>query len=168
MKRPRRRGRYSDCQIVAMFFWMVLHDRTQNWACCRTSYHNLFRPRLLPSPSRFSRRLRSDRCNELLRRVVSAYCKLAEGQWYYLDSRPLTIGACSKDPDGKAGRVYSGFAKGYRLHVIVDNKGAIRSWRVAAMNVAESKMASEMLKEVPANSLVLAVGFMELRRRYRR
>ena len=100
MGRRARRATYSDRLIVAMFFWMVLHDRTQQWACDRLSYHGPFRPRALPSPSRFSRRLRSERCRQLLKRVVEAFRGSPQAGYYFLDSRPLTIGACSKDPDG--------------------------------------------------------------------
>lgn len=156
MGRRARRAEYSDRLIVAMFFWMVLHDRTQQWACEQSSYHSLFRPRSLPSPSRFSRRLRSDRCTALLKRVVQSFQRSSQCEYYFLDSRPLTIGACSKDPDGKAGRVYGGFARGYRLHVLVDENGVVAAWRIASMNVAEPVVAEELLEEARQDSLVLA------------
>ena len=156
MGRRARRATYSDRLIVAMFFWMVLHDRTQQWACDRLSYHGPFRPRALPSPSRFSRRLRSERCRQLLKRVVEAFRGSPQAGYYFLDSRPLTIGACSKDPDGLAGRVYGGFARGYRLHSLIDENGVVVAWRVASMNVAEMSVAPELLGQAPAKSLVLA------------
>lgn len=151
-----RRATFSDRLIVAMFFWMVLHDRTQQWACERSSYGCSFRPRALPSPSRFSRRLRSERCAQLLNRVVEAFRGSPQAGYYFLDSRPLTIGACSKDPDGPAGRVYGGFARGYRLHSLIDENGVVVAWRVASMNVAEMKVAPELLGQAPPESLVLA------------
>lgn len=156
MGRRKRMAKYSDSLIVAMYFWMVLHDRTQQWACERSSYHGAFRPRELPSPSRFSRRLRSESCSRLLRRVVESFRGSPQVGFYYLDSRPLPIGACSKDADGKAGRVYGGFARGYRLHALIDEKGVVTAWRVAPMNVAEARIAPELLDEAPPRSKVLA------------
>src|SRR5438046_1032121 len=67
--RPRRRPQYSDRLIVLMFFWAVWHDRPLCWACDRSHYGRLFRPRRLPSISRFSRRLRSARVQSILQRV---------------------------------------------------------------------------------------------------
>jgi len=156
MDRPRRKTRFSDQLIAAMFFWMVIHDRTQEWACRRSSYHAIFRPRILPSPSQFSRRLRGPRCVELLKRVERAASRHAASPWCYLDARPLMVGACSKDPDAKAGRVYGGFARGYRVHSLLDEKETVIAWKLAPMNVAEVAVAAELLRQAPSGSSVLA------------
>jgi len=156
MDRPRRKTCFSDQLIVGMFFWMVLHDRTQEWACHRSSYHAVFRPRVLPSPSQFSRRLRSPRCLELLKRVERAAAPCSTSPCCYLDARPLAVGTCSKDPDAKPGRVYGGFARGYRVHSLLDEKETVIAWKLEPMNVAEVTVAPELLRQAPAGSSVLA------------
>lgn len=156
MEPPSRKPKYPDSLVVAMFLWMVFHDRTQAWACERSNYHGVFRPRRLPSPSRFSRRLRDERCTELLRRVVEAFGGTQQAGYFFLDSRPLTVGACSQDPEATAGRVYGGFARGYRLHVLVDEYGTAVAWKVTSMNTAEVAVAPELLRQVPPHSCVLA------------
>src|SRR5688500_20070645 len=52
----RRRPKYSDRLIVLMLLWAAWHDRCLSWACDRGHYGALFRPRALPSISRFTRR----------------------------------------------------------------------------------------------------------------
>jgi len=51
-----RQGRgklFSNLLIVGMYLWLVWHDRPLCWACDRCRYGFLFRPRRLPSVSRF-------------------------------------------------------------------------------------------------------------------
>jgi hypothetical protein len=51
LRRPKRRFEFSDMLIVLMWLWAVMHDRPMSWACQRSSYSGLFRPRRLPSVS---------------------------------------------------------------------------------------------------------------------
>ena len=136
--RPKRRPEYSDVLIVAMFLWSVAHDRPMNWACRRDSYGSMFRPRRLPSVSRFSRRIRSPRCRRILETL---YHQLAQTDRpttvAYLDARPLTVGACSKDHSARAGRVYGGFARGYKLHQIVAEDNRVLCWSVTPLSDSE-------------------------------
>jgi hypothetical protein len=150
---------YSDVLIVAMYLWSVAWDRPMSWACERTSYNSMFRPRRLPSRSRFSRRVRSRRCQQMLQEV---YTRLAATDIHtplsFLDARPLVVGACSKDPDAKPGRVYGGFARGYKLHAIVSEDRRVPIWGVTPLNVAEVKVAEELIEHFCPHELVLADG----------
>jgi hypothetical protein len=58
LKPPGRRPRYSHRLVAGMYLWSVWHDRCLTWACDPTHYGDLFRPRALPSVSRFTRRVK--------------------------------------------------------------------------------------------------------------
>ena len=123
--------RYGDDLIVMMLLWAVMNDRPLSWACQRCYYGGWFRPRQLPSVSQFSRRVRSDRTAELL---TAVFQRLAEPSRVtpvcFLDGKPLVVGPCSKDAEARAGRVYGGFARGYKLHAIVSEDRRILCWSV--------------------------------------
>lgn len=157
--RPVRRPKFSDALILGMHFWAVSHDRPQCWACQRSQYHRPFLPRRLPSVSQFNRRIHSARCQAMLRaieqesRAADAPCNIA-----LLDGRPLPVGACSKDRQAHAGRVYGGFARGYRLHACLSTNGYFLGWSVTSLREAEKCVARGLLAEIRPNGLVLADG----------
>jgi len=167
LPRPRRRFTYSDALIAAMLFGAVWHDRPQCWTCRRDSYNRLFRARKRPSVSEFNRRIRSARFADWLARVFRAFTpQPAAGGWCWLDARPLPVGPCSKDHTARAGRVYGGFARGYRLHALVDENDAVFAWKLTAMNAAEPEVALELLSHVPAGTTVLSDGANDSARWY--
>lgn len=153
---PQRRMRYADALIVALYLWSVWHDRPQCWACDRSNFGPRFQPRRLPSVSQLNRRIRSLRCQELLQRLTAYWARRCpEGGLMLLDSRPLRVGECSKDRQAKAGRVYGGFARGYRLHALLGNQGSVLAWELTAMNVAESRVARRLLRQAQAKTIIL-------------
>jgi hypothetical protein len=156
LEAPKRRPRYADALIVALFYWSVWNDRPQSWACQRSNLGLRFKPRRLPSISQLNRRIRSPRCEQLLQRVSDYWAQHSpEGGLRLLDSRPLRVGECSKDRQAKAGRVYGGFARGYRLHELLGNQGSVLAWELTSMNVAESRVARRLLRQAQANTVIL-------------
>jgi len=117
LPKPKRRPKFSDWLVVALFLWAAWHDRCLSWACDHSHYGALFRPRKLPSVSQFTRRIKTDRCRQIL---SWAHEELAEAHLAspvsYLDGKPLLVSPVSKDRDARRGRVSGGFAKGYKLH----------------------------------------------------
>ena len=73
--RKRRACDYTDHDIVAVYYWAVIHDRTQDWACHPRHWPIHRRRQPLPSPGTLSRRLRTPQVVALLdaleRRVVA-------------------------------------------------------------------------------------------------
>jgi len=162
LPRQRRRPEYSDVLIVAMYLWSVRHDRPQGWACQRENYNSLFRPRALPSQSRLSRRIRSERCQTLLQRVYDCLARTDQPTpTTRIDSRPLVVGACSKDRQARAGRIYGGFARGYRLHQIVAEDERTLCWTVAPMNEPDPPHALEMMQTTALGEIALADGIYD-------
>lgn len=157
--RPKRRPEYSDVLIVAMYAWAVAHDRPQSWACDRRNYHGTWLPPNLPSQSRFSRRIRSPRCQAIVQALprVTQPSRAVQAI-HHLDSRPLPVGACSKDPEAKAGRVYGGFARGYRLHACTTQEGYFAAFQITSLNASEKTMAPGLLARVQPRGWILADG----------
>lgn len=141
-----RKPCYSDVLIVAMYVWSVAHDRPLCWACQREHYANCFRPRKLPSVSQFCRRIQTARCERILQEVYNQLVRINEGTAIsYLDARPLVVGSCSKDTDAKPGRVYGGFARGYKLHALVSEDSRVLTWKVTSLNTSEMRVAEELI-----------------------
>jgi hypothetical protein len=153
------RFQFSDALIVAMFLWAVAHDRPLCWACERSHYGGPFRPRRLPSVAQFSRRLRESRTADLLNGVFRRLAKTDEvTPLCFMDGRPLVVGPCSKDRDARPGRVYGGFARGYKLHVLASEDRRVLCWSVMPLNLDERVVARVLLDEVRPQGLVLADG----------
>ena len=151
LPKPRRRPLYPDSLVALMVLWAVAHDRCMSWACKRSSYNGLFRPRRLPSVSRFTRRAAGPRVMRILQRV---HGRLAgDVSWIggvsYVDGLPLRIGVAGRDPDARRGKVMGGYARGYKLHVIVGPDRRIRVFSVTALNVHETHAAEAMLLAYP-------------------
>src|SRR2546423_3905123 len=111
---------FSDWQIVAMYFWSVWHDRCLCWACDRSHYGGLFRPRKMPSISQFTRRVKTESCERIYQQVHDELARAHLGSaTTIIDGKALPVSPVSKDRDAKRGRVPGGFAKGYKLHACV-------------------------------------------------
>ena len=118
-ERKRRRCAYPLWLVAAMYLWCVWHDRPLCWACDRSHYGRLFRPRKLPSVSQFTRRVKEGRFQRVLQLAHDELAQrglvTSEG---YLDGKPLLVSAVSKDRDAARGRACGGWAKGYKLHAV--------------------------------------------------
>lgn len=154
-----RKKPYSDGLIASMYVWTCGNDRPQGWACHRSSYARWFRPPALPCEGQFSRRLRSKRCQELLRAVESRLANADVGSSVsFLDGRPLVVGPCSKDSEAKGGRISGGFARGYKLHAIVSEDFRLRTWCVTPLNESEPKVAETLIPGTSLGTWLLADG----------
>ena len=155
--KKRRRGRrttFPDWLIVAMYLWAAWHDRCLSWACDRDHYGRLFRPRKLPSVSQFARRVRTDAVQRILLdvHVQLRACGVASEVGYF-DGKPLVVGPASKDPDAARGHVTGGFAKGYKLHVYVNEHRRVVAWSVMPLNWDEKLVALELVALLPPDPL---------------
>jgi len=162
LPKPRRRPRYPDWLIVAMFLWSVWHHRPLFWACQRSHYGDLFRPRKIPSVSQFTRRIKTARCQQILQQVHDQLSQMGlAASISYLDGKPMLVSPVSKDKDARRGRVSGGFAKGYKLHVWATENGRIPLWGVTSLNTGECPVAQQLCLRMPQlanDSLVMADG----------
>lgn len=154
-----RRCQYDDITIVAMYLWAAFHDRPLCWAADRSNYSSVFRPRKLPSRSQFGRRIRSARCQMLLDALNRELATVEDAPNIFLmDSRPLRVGAYSRDPDVRTGYTRDGFTKGYKLHALATKQGQIVAWRLTGLNRNDKPVAWELIDEARPEGIVLADG----------
>ena len=157
----RRRPVYPNRLIVAMYAWSVWHDRPLCWACRRGSYGALFRPRRLPSVSQFSRRVRSDDCQRILQLAHDTFGQRGRvAHVAVIDGKALPVGPVSRDRDARQGRISGAFARGYKLHALVNEACRIVVWSVTGLGGDEKTVARVALlphaPPMPPGSVVLA------------
>lgn len=155
--RPRGRNRFSDAIIILVYFWAVTHDRSVTWACRRDNWQACVRPRRLPSQSRMSRRLRTGSVrgliDELEERVLRAGRPAPTA--CAVDGKPLPVGTYSHDRHALWGRGAGGWAKGYKLHLLLSLCGTVMAWRLTPMSGDEREMARRLLKQTGCAGYVL-------------
>jgi hypothetical protein len=148
-RRKRAAERFSDEEIVLVFYWAVIHDRPVSWACAPENWPPHARRRSLPSNATMSRRQRSRHVVALLDAIEQQVTRPAQtGLCWLIDGKPLMIGGCSKDRQAGYGKAAGCKAKGYKLHAIVAPDSSVAAWRVAPMNKDERVMAFRLLKSV--------------------
>jgi hypothetical protein len=147
---PPRRPRevYDDRWVATVYLWSVVHHKPASWACDEGNWPaELDRP--LPSQSRLSRRVRTVGVQQLLERALASVSDLLQPEGPPLvkaiDSKPLVVGAYSKDADAKKGRVADGqFARGYRVHAVTHGR-LVRHWTLLPLNEHDSVAAPALL-----------------------
>ena len=140
-------GRYSMREIVATILWAVLHDRPMCWACRPENWPAERRPERLPSPSTISRRSKSPELRKA-REATHAALVARFGPPTLdaaIDGQPLRVSDYSRDPDARNGRAYRRFAKGYKLHAVVDGRGVVLRFEVRPLNEQERVVAKRLL-----------------------
>lgn len=157
----RRRPVYPNRLIVAMYAWCVWHDRPLCWACRRGSYGALFRPRALPSVSQFSRRVRGDDCQRILQLAHDAFAQRRRiAHLAFVDGKALPVGPASGDRDARQGKISGAFARGYKLHALVNEARRIVVWSVTGLGGDEKTVARVALlphaPPMPPGAVVLA------------
>lgn len=147
----RQRSIYSDGLIALIYLFAVLKDRSPLWAQNLKHWPLWVRARLSanwPSYSQLQRRLKRPSLWQLLERLLREYRQaLPAGAEKILDGKPLVVGGFSKDRDAKRGKVPDGWARGYKLHVLIDaGSGAVEAFRLSSMNDGEPTVAAALLR----------------------
>jgi hypothetical protein len=156
---PGRRGprqQFSDATIVLVYLWAVLHDRPVSWAC-QTRHWPPALDHPLPCDTTLSRRLRTVPVLQLIERALAAASdRFPRPIVKAIDSKPLLVGAYSKDRDAKRGRIGAGqFARGYRLHALSHGR-TVRCWTLAPMNLHDSVPAPQLIAQLQGGGYTVA------------
>jgi hypothetical protein len=143
------RVQFNDHLIVIVYLWSVLHERPVCWACDPDNWPEKELWFQLPSDSTMSQRLETLGVKQLLERALAAAAELFPPTLVKaIDSKPLLVGAYSKDTHAKRGRVAAGmFARGYRLNVLTHDR-AVQNWTLAPMNDHDSQAAPGLLRQL--------------------
>ena len=144
-RRPRG-GVYSNRQVLAVLVWAGLHERSVSWACCRENWPVQAWRRELPGQPTMSRRLRDPEVEEDLRRLVAIIQRrLPPSRTLILDGKPLAVSEFTSDPEAATGWGAGRYAKGYKLHALIDGAHRLLAWAVRPMNEAECVVAVGLL-----------------------
>jgi hypothetical protein len=109
---------YSTAEIVMVYFWAVVHDRPMCWATDKRNWPADLGPRLLPSQSQLSRRMRGSDVVELMVFVENTFVAMIGDDQRLIriiDGKPLEVSNISKDPDAGYGRSVGGKHKSYKI-----------------------------------------------------
>lgn len=148
MSQPPRgaRRQFTDRWIIMVYLWSVINDRPVSWACDEQNWPKEQLDCPLPSNATMSRRLRTVGVQALLERLLMTLTDaLPTPLAKTIDSKPMVVGAYSKDRDAKRGRLSERlFARGYRLHALCHGR-SVRSWLIAPMNQHDSEVAPQLI-----------------------
>jgi hypothetical protein len=159
LDKPWGRWKYSTAEIVAVYFWAVLHDRPTSWAAQPDEWPPDLRPVPLPPQSTLSRRLKQADAVELMTAVEQQLIVLIGlGQhWIHvLDGKPLAVSPISHDRDAAWGRGAKGLQKGYKLHAVWNGGPLFTTWALAPMNCSEKTVARRLLQSMRGGGYLLA------------
>lgn len=157
-RRPREQ--FDDRMIVLVMLRAAAFGQPICWACRAGNWPSDF-DRPLPSDSTVSRRLRTVGVQQLWERALAAVSDLLEGSAgaplvKAIDSKPLTVGAYSKDRHAKRGHIAAGQkARGYRLHALCHGRN-VRQFVIGSMDDHDSRAAPTLLGRLEGGGYVVA------------
>jgi hypothetical protein len=139
----RRDCTYGEGIILLIYFFSVLCNQSLLWSHDKCHWPIWCRglPLKWPSYSQLCRRLKTASIRSLIDRINAELRDLLpHGQDKVGDGKPLIISGYSHDPDARWGKVAQRvWAKGYKLHVIVDAAAAvIDAFELTALNAGEA------------------------------
>jgi hypothetical protein len=169
---PGRRRSFCDAVIALVFVYAAFCGRSSRWASDKRHLPIWSRRALkLPSYSQLMRRLKTASVRWLIAQVSQELRDCLPrgggggsggggsgggGSEKVIDAKPLTVGGFSKDPDAAVGVVPDGWARGYRVHLIVDAaSAAVEAMIVTALNVAEPLVARDLVRRADLRGAVL-------------
>ena len=168
---PRTRPRnavYTDSEVLAVLLWAVLHDRPISWACARRHWPPQAWRRRLPDQSTMSRRMRTDATRDQLALVLThVQASLPHGRLLFTDGKAFSVSDFTSDPDAANGWGTGHMARGYRLHVVIDDAGRVLGWDALPMDKAEMECSRRLVEQMPSPRLHMRWCSRMCRRRSR-
>lgn len=147
---------YSNAMILLIHFFGVMNDRSASWACDRRNWPLWCRRLKWPSYSQFNKRLRTDVITDLIAQLNAELReRLPRTSAKVADGKPLIVGGFTHDPDARLGKVPDGWAKGYKLHVMVDSAGCIDDFELTALNAGEATVLRRIIQRNDLRSVTL-------------
>ena len=152
------RWKYSTSDIVVVYLWSVVNDRPMSWVVVRAHWPDDLRPRVLPTQSTLSRRMRHSDVQQLMTEIEHTWLALlgvASMLIRRIDGKPLAVSNVSKDPDARFGRGAGGMQNGYKFHAVWAGGPLPLAWGLTAMNVSEKTMARQLIPTLPGGGYLL-------------
>ena len=151
--------RFTTGDIVMVYFWAAVHDRSMDWATDKRNWPEGLWSRRLPSQSQLSRRMRGNDVIELMVEIENKFVALIGADqrlFRIIDGKPLETSNASKDADSGYGRSVRGMHRGYKLHAIWSHGPIPLAWGLAPMNVSEKTMARLLIPTLPGEGYLFA------------
>ncbi len=87
-----------------------------------------------------------EQLNVTLTRVQAS---LPDGRLLFTDGKAFELSDRTSDPDAANGRGAGHMARGFRLHVVIDDQGRVLGWDVLPMNKAEMEATRKLVEVMP-------------------
>lgn len=137
---------YCDGLILLMQFYKVAHHQSGPWVCQLRHWPLGYRHLRLPRTSQFNKRLKASAIQAGIRDINDEIRqRLPLTGEHVADGKPLIVGGFSHDRDARVGKVPGGFARGYKLHLIVNATGVIEAFTVTALNAGEATVLRSLI-----------------------
>ena len=158
---------HPTSEIVRVYLWAALHDRSMLWATKPKNWpvgSNQRKSGMLPDHSTMSRRTRGKAAKHFQRFVdalAQVLSKNPDPQFLDLkriDGKPLLVAKHSKDKHATFGRGAGGIDRGYKLHVLWGSSILPEAFSITPLNVDERKMARRLVKKLAGSGYVTADG----------
>jgi IS5 family transposase len=140
---------FSDALILLIYFFAALNNCSPMWASDKRNWPLWCRHLRFPSYSQLMRRLNWKRTAELIDQLNAEFrAQLPTTAQKACDGKPLVVGGFSKDPDARSGKIPDGWARGYKLHAIVDSLGAIDVSCITALDAGEPTVTRKLVQKI--------------------
>jgi hypothetical protein len=147
---------YGPGLITLIYFYAVLNNCSPRWACQRRNWPIGYRRLKLPSYSQLNRRLKRPETDRIIARINDELRRrLPRTDLKFVDGKPLVVGGFSKDPDATVGQVPGGFARGYKVHLLVDSLGGIEAFDVTGLHAGEPVVMRKLLQNHDLSGLLI-------------
>jgi hypothetical protein len=150
--------KYSTAEIVAVYFWAVVHDRPTSWAAHPDEWPDDLRPEPLPPQSTLSRRLKKADAVELMTTVeqrLIVLIGLGKHWIHVIDGKTIAVSPISQDPDAACGRGAGAWQKGYKVHAVWNGGPMFITWALAALNVSEKTVGRQLFRSLLGGGYIL-------------
>jgi len=151
------RCRYDDNVSIFIDFISVIADRSMRWAYDRRHWPLWARRLTPPSYSQVMRRLDSDSVQRSLTELNTSFrARLPRTSQMAVDGKPSVVGVYSKDPDARWSKLNNhDWARGYKVHALVDACGAVETFDVKPLDAGESTVARQLVQRVALPGVTL-------------
>lgn len=147
---------FPDAVIVLIHLFAALRQLSAPAALEKGRWPLWLRRLKFPSHSQYNRRVKTPRVQTLLSELNTHFRdRLPRTPEKAIDGKPLIVSGFSKDPDTRRGKVPAGWARGYKLHLIVDAGGAVEAWQVTSLLGGEPTVGLDLVGQVHLQAAIL-------------
>jgi len=140
---------FGDAIILLIHFFAVLDNRSHLWASVKRNWPLWCRALRFPSYSQLMKRLAKVSTQQRIAQLNDEFrARLPRSTEKVCDGKPLVVGGYSKDCDAQRGKVPNGWARGYRLHALIDSLGAIEGFDVTSMEGGEPTAMRDIVQQI--------------------